>query len=235
MPARDFAIEDGRGRFTADTSYRLLVPAGPAPAGGRPVVVALHGMGMNAEQFRLILNEAVIPPAVWIFPDGVYPYEIRKDDGITIGHAWYIYDGKPEPFRSTMTRASEYVMGLVDEVAERRGADPNRVFLLGYSQGAYTGFHTALRNMDRVKGLVAVHGRMKAEFLDEELAGGTKIPVLVVAGEKDKAITVERARESYEILKSHGFPAEFRSFPVGHMMRAPEVAAIREWLAARLG
>ncbi len=234
MPARDFRLDSGSSRFETATQYRLLVPPGPAPAGGRPVVVALHGMGMNAEQFRLILNDLTIPPAVWIFPDGVYPYEIRKDGAITIGHAWYIYDGNEEPFRSTMTRSADYILKLVDEMAERVTIDRSRVFLLGYSQGAYTAFHTALTHLDRVAGVVAIHGRMKAEFVTEELGGDRKIPVLVVAGEKDKAITVERARESYEILKENGFPAEFRSFPVGHMVRAVEVDAVRTWLSGLL-
>lgn len=235
MPARDFSLDSGRSRFEVDTSYRLLVPPGPGPAGGRPVVVCLHGMGMNAEQFRLILNDLTIPPAVWIFPDGVYPYEIRREGRITIGHAWYLYDGNEEPFRTTMTRSADYLFQLIDEIAEQVTIDRSRVFLLGYSQGAYTGFHAALTNLDRVAGLVAVHGRMKAEFVAEELRGDRKIPVLILAGEKDKAITVERARESYDTLKRNGFPVEFRTFPVGHMMRAAEVDAIREWLAPRLG
>ena len=88
-----FVTRTGSLDFNLEATWRLLVPDGPPPPDGWPLVIALHGMGMTAEQFSLVLNDLLLPKAAFLFPQGVYPYEIRKDGKIRVGYAWYVYDG----------------------------------------------------------------------------------------------------------------------------------------------
>jgi phospholipase/carboxylesterase len=191
---------------------------------------------MHARQMALILNELFDPRAAYLFPQGVYPYEIRREGSMRIGYAWYLYDGKDEPFRTTLERSETYLLGLIDRVLASCGGDPGRVFLLGFSQGAYLGHFVAIRNAARFAGLVAIAGgRIKEEFVAESLAGSSRLPVLMLHGEKDEAVPLERARVMQEMLVRHGFPVELKAFDFGHEMRRDEIGAAREWLGTRIG
>lgn len=235
MSRSHFETETGRLDFTLDTTWKLFRPAGrEAPAGGWPLVVALHGMGMTSDQFALVLNDLLDPEAAYLFPQAVYPYEIRREGTIRIGYAWYLYDGHEEPFRSTLAASEAHLLKLIDEVGRRIPINPGKVFLLGFSMGAYLAFFVALRNPDRFSGLVAIGGRMKEEFLLDRLPGARGLPILMVHGEKDRAVPLERAQSTHETLKRHGFTVELRLFPVGHEIRAVEVEAVKEWLSKRL-
>jgi phospholipase/carboxylesterase len=231
-----FQVETGRVGFELETSYKLLVPStGEPPAGGWALVVPLHGMGMTADQFALILNGILDPGAVYLFPQGLYPYEIRSEGRIRIGYAWYLYDGHEEPFRTTLGHAEAHVLKIIDGVSARLPINPERVVLVGFSMGAYLGYFMGLRNSSRFQALVGIGGRMKEEFVADRLVTARRIPVLMVHGEKDRAVPLERALLTFETLKKYGFPVDLRLFPVGHQIRAVEVEAIREWLVARFG
>jgi len=229
-----FVTRTGSLDFNLETTWRLLVPDGPPPPGGWPLVIALHGMGMTAAQFSLVLNDLLLPKAAFLFPQGVYPYEIRRDGKIRVGYAWYVYDGTDEPFRTTVARSEAHLMKLLERVSTDLPINQSHVHLLGFSMGAYLGYVVALRNSERFAGLVAIGGRMKDEFVADNLESARRFPVLIVHGEKDRAVALERARGTYETLLAHGFPVEMRVFPVGHEIRAVEVEAVREWLEKRL-
>ena len=236
MSRSDFTLQEGSTPFPVDTGWQLFIPPGAPPAGGWPLVVALHGMGMSGRMLALLLNDLLDPRAAWLFPDGVYPYEIRKLDRIRIGYAWYLYDGHDALFRSTLEHTEAHLLRLLDGVAARAPIDPTRAFLLGYSQGAYTGYFVGLRNPGRFAGLVAIAGRMKEEFVAEHLPDAARqLPVLMLHGEDDPAVLFARARATHETLLRHGFDVELRSFPKGHELGRPEIEAAREWLGARFG
>lgn len=234
MSATGFRVETGAGRFEIQPAWRLLVPDAPPSPRGRPLVVCLHGMGMSAESFAMVLNGLFDERAAYFFPQGPYPYEIRKETRIRIGYSWYLYDGHEPLFRSTLERTEAYLNDLVDAAAARAGADPARVFLLGFSMGAYTGYYVALKRPGRYAGIVAIGGRMKEEFVQEELADASaRLPVLILHGEQDAAVPLERATLTRDTLVRHGFAVEMRTFPKGHEMRTVEIEAARDWLAAR--
>ena len=222
MSRADFRLKEGTTPFAVDTGWQLFVPPGPPPTGGWPLVVALHGMGMSGRMLALILNDLLEPRAAYLFPDGVYPYEIRKAERIRIGYAWYLYDGTEPLFRRTLEATEAHLLRLMDRVASEAPIDPARIFLLGYSQGAYTGYFVALRNHARFAGLVAIAGRMKEEFVAEHLAAAaTHLPVLMLHGESDPAVLFERARATHDTLARHGFQVELKSFPKGHELVVP--------------
>lgn len=236
MSRSEFTLNEGTTPFAIDTGWQLFVPPGPPPEGGWPLVLALHGMGMSGRMLALIMNDLLEPRAAYLFPDGVYPYEIRKADRIRIGYAWYLYDGTEPLFRRTLERTEAHLLGLLDAVAAHTPTDRARTFLLGYSQGAYTGYFVALRNHARFAGLVAIAGRMKEEFVAEHLAAAsTHLPVLILHGEQDPAVLFDRARATHDTLVRHGFPVEMRSFAKGHELGRPEIEAARAWLGARFG
>lgn len=234
MTATRFRTETGAGRFEIEPAWRLLVPSAPTPPGGRPLVVCLHGMGMTAELFAMVLNGLLDDRAAYLLPQGIYPYEIRRESRIRIGYSWYLYDGHEALFRQTLERTEGYLIDLIDSLMPRAGCDPARLFLLGFSMGAYTGYYVALKHPGRFAGFVAIGGRMKEEFVRDDLpASAGRLPILILHGEEDTAVPLERARSTYDTLVANGFEVGLRTFPKGHEIRDVEVRAAHEWLGRR--
>jgi phospholipase/carboxylesterase len=212
-----------------------VLPEGAPPAGGWPLVIALHGWGQSADYFARLCRPMRSDDIAWLFPQGPWSFEMRKEGKIRIGHAWYLYDGTDEPFRSTLGRAEAHLLGVLDDVIAAHPIDRGRVGLFGFSQGAYTGYFVTLRNTDRFVGMAAMGGgRLKPEFVEEEVGGARRIPYLLLHGSNDVSVPLERTNLMKGELERLGFPVELRTFDGGHEMTGEMLEAAREWLAGVL-
>ena len=225
----------GTATFVVEVPWRLIVPDAPAPPGGWPLVVALHGQGQSAAYFARLAAPMIQDWGAWLFPEGPWSHEIRREAKIRIGHAWYLYDGSDDPFRPTLGRAEAHVLGLIDRLAASEPIDPARVALFGFSQGAYTGYFITLRNTNRFRGMVAYGGgRLKPEFVDDRLPGAPRIPYLLLHGEQDESIPFERTELMRGELADRGFPVELATVPGGHGLGEEGLARAGSWLRDRL-
>lgn len=218
-----------------EAPWQLFVPPGPSPAGGWPLVVGLHGWGMTGESFARRCRPLLFPGAAFLFPEGPYSFELRHQGKIRIGHAWYLFNGDDEPFRSTLGQTQAHLLDLIDSVAVRAGLDPDHVHLVGFSQGAYAGYFMALGRSRRFAGMVAIGGgRLREEFVTEGLTDGRRIPFLLIHGRNDASVPMERTLLMKELLERHGFPVELRPTDAGHEITPETLTEAREWLAKRL-
>ena len=162
-------IEEHSHPFQLSTRYLVGELPEPGPA---PLLVALHGQGMSADRFLRILLPLDKGPLRLVIPEGMYPYEIRREDRIVIGYSWYLYRGDQAEFRAHLARSEEHLRSLLDEIEARHPVDRKRSVLLGFSQGGYLAGFVGLRHRDRFGGLVIASARLKHEFLEKELQAG---------------------------------------------------------------
>ncbi|HEX7879482.1 MAG TPA: PHB depolymerase family esterase [Candidatus Eisenbacteria bacterium] len=220
----------GARSFDVRAPWKLVLPEGAAPAGGWPLVACLHGWGQSADYFARLCRPLLFDDAAFLFPQGPWSFEMRKEGKIRIGHAWYLYDGGDEPFRSTLGRAEEHLLGVIDDVASAHPIDRARVALFGFSQGAYTGYFITLRNTDRFVAMAAMGGgRLKPEFVEDELVGAPRIPYLLLHGLDDVSVPLERTSLMKGELERWGFPVELKEFPAAHEMTSDMLDAVREY------
>lgn len=218
--------------FSTRRGGLLVPPAQPAaPAAARPpLLVALHGQGESGERHRRWLGAAVPPRFASAWPDGFHAHEVRRPQRpIRLGYAWYLFTGDEAAFRDSLLESEAALWRFVDAAVAELGADP-RVWLAGFSQGAYLAYCVAARAPGRVRGLVAQAGRLKWEFLGERLQALAGLPVLVQHGRSDAAIPPERAERSAQVLRDSGAAVELRLYDAAHVI-TPEMARdAREFL-----
>ncbi|MFT7617302.1 MAG: putative esterase [Planctomycetota bacterium] len=214
--------------FSLPTACRLVRPEGECPA--KTLLVALHGMGQNAELMTRAVQPLVAADRAILIPDGPLPFEKTVSRGRRkIGRAWYLYTGDQVSFLESARLSGAWLMAQIERAKSELGDDNIPVQLLGYSQGGYLAAILTFDNPGRFDRLVSCCSRMKTEILADE--GPEPIPVLVIHGAKDEALPIERARESADDLTKRGWPVDFRAFPdAGHKMELEQWQAVDAWL-----
>lgn len=108
-----FASRFGGGNLhtVGDYNYFLLEPSGSVPEGGWPVVVALHGYGGQGGDMMSIASLFTQEGIVYVAPTFG-------------GYAPYPGEGPIKP-----------MLNILNDINEQMPIDPDRVVLLGFSQG----------------------------------------------------------------------------------------------------
>jgi phospholipase/carboxylesterase len=125
---------------------------------------------------------------------------------------------------------------FVGEVVGAYGADPARVYLMGFSQGAIMSAGVALTQPELVAGAVLMSGRILPEIRPliappQRLEG---LPFLLVHGVADRVLPIQHGRASRELLESLPVRLDYHEYPIGHEISAQSLADVTAWLRGRL-
>ena len=196
--------------------------------GGAPLnsarggLIAIHGRGAGAEDIFALAKE-------------VAPSEIAILAPQAAGNTWYPYrflepTERNEPYLSSALRV---VSDLIAELKEN-GIPPERVALLGFSQGACLALEAAARNPQRYAGVIGFSGGLVGppgtSFDFTGSLNGT--PVFIGSSDVDPHIPKERVEESAAALIRLGADVDARLYPgMGHTVNREELDAARSILA----
>lgn len=193
-----------------------------------PVLLCLHGYGMNEDYFAGLLQSLFDLP--WNIVTARAPFAANDVKGRA--YSWYEYDGNQERFRAELRRTDALLQSFLAGVESELRLRPAKRVLLGFSQGGYCGSYVAIKNAKQFQGMVISGARVKIEILENELpmAAAAGFRVLLCHGEKDRSVTREAAESSLKGLRSGGIDAELKFFDSGHSIGRPQVAAVKDWL-----
>lgn len=196
----------------------------PVAHGGPPLeeaagaMILVHGRGASATNI-LGLGEAL----------RLSDYALLAPQAAN--HTWYPYSflapmEQNEPFLSSALRR---LSALVDEVIAG-GVAPERLVLLGFSQGACLSLEFVARHPRRYGGVVGFSGGLigppgTPREYDGSLAG---TPIFLGSSDPDSHIPVERVFETDEVLSEMGAVVTTRIYPgMGHTVNEEEMAFAR--------
>jgi phospholipase/carboxylesterase len=196
-----------------------------------PLLILLHGVGSNEQDLF-----------------GLAPY---LDDRFVIvsarapnlrapgSYAWFAVSFTPdgpaiEPAQAEASR--QLLLRFIAAACAAYGADPARVYLMGFSQGAIMSASVALTRPDLIAGAVLISGRILPEIRPliapaERLAG---LPLLVVHGTEDTVLPIDHGRASRALLESLPVRLDYREYPIGHTISPASRADVAAWLRERL-
>ncbi|HTP50591.1 MAG TPA: phospholipase [Anaeromyxobacteraceae bacterium] len=203
------------------------------PAGGAarpPLVVLLHGLGADEDDL-LGIAPGLDPRFLVVSARAPHPAE-------PMGYAWYAVDWSREPPRFDEAQAlasRERLVGFVAEACHAYGADPARVWLCGFSQGASMALGAALSRPEILRGVVAHSGRLLPAFLPARPPAALRgFPVLWQHGRLDPVVPFAFGLEAERLLPPLGVRLDFREYPIGHEIGEESLGDLSRWLADRL-
>ncbi|HSS52789.1 MAG TPA: dienelactone hydrolase family protein [Thermoanaerobaculia bacterium] len=200
----------------------------PLVRAGRPVseaaaaMVMVHGRGATAENILTLADEFGRDDFAYVAPQAA-------------GYSWYPYGfmapmPQNEPgLSSGLARIGEIVAQL-----EAAGIPPERIVLLGFSQGACLSLEFAARNARRYGAIIGLSGGLigppgTPRDYPGSFAG---TPVFLGCSDRDPHIPRERVDESAAVLKAMGAEVTERIYPaMGHTVNEDEMSFVRQLLA----
>ena len=197
---------------------------GPAAAQARIAVILVHGRGDSAAGILGLAGEFDLADVTWVAPDAA-------------GHTWYPYS-----FLAPMTQNEPGLtsgLGVIATLLAGLGAEgmaPERVVLMGFSQGACLSQEFAARHARRYHAVVGLSGGLIGPPGTPRGYHGSfdGSPVFLGCSDIDPHIPVERVRESADVFRRMGADVDERIYPrMGHTVNHDEVKAVRALLMAR--
>jgi predicted esterase len=191
-PVKPSAVVRGRQQKGPHMHWRLDGAGGATD----PLVLCLHGYGMDEDFFAVLLQKLFTLPMRFLIPRAPQSADMGLE--VENGGSWYEYDGNQERFREELLRVEAELLDLIRDVEAAASLAPRSRFLLGFSQGGYCGSWTALRHPEVFSGLVVSGARIKTEFLGDEMTGASThgFRALICHGRADRSIAPDAAARS---------------------------------------
>ena len=196
-----------------------------------PLLLLLHGVGSN--EYDLFGLAPYLDKRFLIISVRA-PYTMEVDS-----FAWFEVNFTPQgpiiqPEQAEASR--NRMITFLNEAVVAYGADPQQVYLMGFSQGAIMSASVALTRPELVAGVVLMSGRILPQIeplvaAPEKLKG---LPVLVVHGTSDGVLPVNNGRDSQKTLSALPVDLLYREYPMGHEVSRESLADVTSWLSARL-
>jgi phospholipase/carboxylesterase len=106
-----------------------------------------------------------------------------------------------------------------------------RIFLVGYGEGAAVAYRLGLSYPERFAGVVAINGWLPGGFRPlGRLKACRDLRILVVHGEWNARVLIRSARRDVAMLRAGGLRVAFQSYPCAHRITSPMLSDVDTWL-----
>lgn len=197
-----------------------------------PLLIALHGYGARK---RHMMREAqlVVPEGFAILSlQGFHQHmrEPKEPGGPTrFGFGWLTN------FRSDESVALHHqaVSELIDKTINDGVADPEKIFLLGFSQSCALNYRFAFSHPEHLRGVIGICGGIPGDWETNPRYQRLPADVFHLTGTRDEFYTTERVRNYETQLGTRAGSVTFKRYDAGHEMVQAMRDDIKSWLTER--
>jgi len=203
------------------TSFYYLIQKPKNNTNKSPLVFLLHGFGSN-EQDLFSFSPHLSQDATIISlraPIMLYPNS----------YAWYniFFSGSVKRYDKEAAKfIRDKIINEMDYFINKYNCDPNRITLIGFSQGAILA-HAIAQNSN-IKNLIALSG-----YVDKELISFKKtnnLSIYISHGKYDEVIPFEESFKTNKLLDDNNLKYEFKEFDQGHGVNSQNLKSFLGWI-----
>ena len=195
-----------------------------------PLLILLHGYGSNEQDLFSFAEEL---PEDFLIISARAPYEMGYG-----GYAWFSinFDENNNKFYD-LEEAQESVNKIsffIDEIQAKYKTNPNKTFLLGFSQGCILSYTLSLTIPNKVQYVIGLSGFINEELTNQEISKEITTEYYISHGTVDQVIPVEWARKAPEFLTKNNLKNVYSEYPVGHGVAPQNFYSFKQWIEERL-
>lgn len=174
--------------------YAVFVPSSYDQSQPSSIIVSLHGLGRSYDWlmgYHGFLDQAEAGGHIVVTPLGY----VRR--------GWYGSRATEDP--EDAGRSEQDVMNVLQLMREEFNIDSNRIYLWGHSMGGAGTYHIASKYPDLFAGLGVAAPAPEADApMGAMLESIKQLPILVMQGDADELVPVERTRAWVAKMKELG-------------------------------
>ena len=198
-------------------NYLEKVPNGTANA----VIIWLHGLGADGHDFAPLADQLTLdcPHQVrYIFPHAP-SIPVSVNQGMVMP-AWYDIYGLSLDDQIDTT-GIERSAGRIQQLIAReikRGIDPRRVILAGFSQGGAVALQAALTYPQSLGGLLVLSSYFATWKSIQYHPANQRLPIAIMHGSLDSVVPIFLAGKARCILQEQGYHPQYYEYPMQHQV-----------------
>lgn len=201
-----------------------------------PLLILLHGYGSNEKDLFSFAPE---------LPDELLIISARAP--ITLGfdaYAWYTinfdedFNDKKDK-RSNTKEAKESILKIetfIDFIIKKYNANIDKLFLLGFSQGAILSYAIGLRNPKKIKNILPLSGYINSELIPKNLTASEvkELDFFISHGTQDQVLPIDWIKNSLPILNKLEISYTFNQYPISHGVNPQNFNDFKNWMKRKL-
>ena len=202
--------------------YELRRPKNIVPGEKYPALFVMHGIGSNEHNMLALVNG---------LEDSFYIFSVRGHLTQGSGYAYFTIQGYGKPHREVFDEGINKLANFIDYASANYPIDPEKLYLLGFSQGAIVSMTLAVTLGNKIKGIVALSGYIP-QFVKEEymINVGNHLSVFISHGEFDQVLPYEWGKENVDYFTKLGVPTTFKSYQEGHTVSEKNLQDSKLWI-----
>ncbi len=186
----------------------------PMSGSARQLVVFLHGYGADGNDLLALGRQwqSLLPEAAFVAPNAPEPCENAPGR-----YQWFALARiDPNETQRGTEAAAPTLEEFLDSELERLNLSPDKLALVGFSQGTMMALHVGLRRSTLPAAIIGFSGMVVAPERLPKFANGAP-PVYLQHGDQDQVIPVQALLLSVGALGAAGLPVQWRMVPgLGH-------------------
>lgn len=212
--------EQHRGK---SLTYLSILPDGYDPEKIYPLVIMLHGYGVNMHDLAGLTSMISTTGYIYICPNA--PIPLNSGPGM-VGWAWTT-PGESDN-ADEVERVQRRLETLYAEVTETYQTPQKNAILLGFSQGGSMTYRTGLMHPELFTGLVALSCWLPdPELIRSTLPEDHTQSVFIAHGLQDN---IDSARRSKDFLESLDYSLAYNEYDMGHEINQQVLEDLIAWL-----
>lgn len=203
------------------------------------VVIWLHGLGDSGAGFSDVI------PALGLGKSHamrfIFPHAPKQPVTINRGlkmRSWYDIKTMDLSNRADIPTL-EQSEALVNQLIEQQissGIKPQRIILVGFSQGGVLALYTGLRQKYKLGGIVGLSCYLARTDLPQLGAAGknSATALFLSHGEHDTTVPFAAGQQASQQLTAAGFELTWSQYPMEHWVCEPQLLKLGQWLTQQL-
>ncbi len=199
--------------------------------GPPPMLILLHGLGSN-EQDLFSFAPLLDPKYLIISVQAPIAYGFG-------GYAWFNIDltsGIPSANIQQVIHARRLLSTFLDEMIKTYQPDTEKVYLVGFSQGAIMSYAMAFSEPGKISGIVAMSGYILREITPQVSysPGLKRLKILATHGEYDQVLPIFLGRATNDYLRTLHVDYTYKEYPMAHEVNMDCLEDVKSWLAEQV-
>lgn len=191
-----------------------------------PIVILLHGYGSNEKDLFELKD---------LFPKNFILLSLRAPMALG-GESFQWFNstaGSQAEDTKNIALSTAKVTKFIPEAVKKYGADQQKVYLIGFSQGAMMSYSIGLLHPELVYAIAPLSGRIfgsvKANM--KKSTALNKLRIFIGHGKNDNRVPEKEALSAYQYLKSMGLNASLHTYAgLEHGISDEELKDLMKWI-----